>query len=126
MEKKLLLGTLGSLSIFLLGAFAGCLGGGTVEHEVNNLLFAMEISGDGDTLTIEVILGNGDWDEYKIMVDDTTMLTTSAQTFGPSDEAVFTDPSSTWDPVSGTSYNVKVTEIGDDKLVYEDTIISKA
>lgn len=128
MEKRFMIGSIALMTIFIAGALAGCLGEDKdeVEGEIITLNFKIDISGSEDNLEIEVISGSGEWADYMILVDGATILTTTASDFSAGDDVIFTDPASIWDPISWTEYNVKIVDIGDDKVVYESDIIAKA
>jgi hypothetical protein len=126
MEKEKILGIVVLLSTLAFGMIAGCLDSGTVESGAVVLNLDMDISGDANTVKITVLSGSGDWFDYQILVDGTTELTTTSTSFSAGMESTFSDPLATWDPVPGTSYVIKVIEIGENRVVYMDTIIAKA
>ncbi len=126
MENKLIFGTLALLSIVIIGTLAGCLGSTEINGGAVVLNLNISISGTADTVQIEVISGTGDWSDYQVLVDGSIGMTTTISSFSAGSEATFLDTAATWDPVPGTSYDVRVVDIGDDLLVYQDTIIATA
>ena len=64
-----------------------------------------DIDGDEDTLTLTILSGTANWNDFEVIVEGVT-LTTTTTTASAGDEVVFSSPS--WDPVPGTTYMVNV------------------
>ncbi len=80
------------------------------------------IDAQTDEITFEIISGTVFWDDYRISVDGVTFSTTTAQS-SAGDSAVFT--TSGWDAEIGYNYNVKIINIGENTVVWEDDIIGR-
>jgi hypothetical protein len=119
----------GVVGVFVVGAiFMGVVflwaesfedsGGG----EVVTLNLRGTIEGGDDVLIIEVYSGTVEWSDYSIMIDDTTPLSTTTTSTSAGMSAEFSSP--LWDPEVGTTYDVKIIEISDNKVVWQDDIVA--
>ncbi len=93
--------------------------------EVETFNVRGSIDGSSDQLTIEVIQEHIEWSNYKILVDGKE-LETEAITSEAGDSVVFSDPDSIWDAEIGNDYTVKVVNISENVVVWEDNIITTA
>lgn len=87
------------------------------------LTFAVdgEIDGTDNTLTFTVIMGTVEWSDYSVTADGITLTTTSTSSSAGL-SAVFTGVG--WDPDPGTIYNIRMTEIDENRQVYERDIMA--
>ncbi|MGA1866524.1 MAG: hypothetical protein ACMUFK_03550 [Thermoplasmatota archaeon] len=88
-------------------------------NEVTYLNLHATIDGTTDTLELEVISGNVNWNEQRVVVDGHELTTLSSDS-GPGDTAMFTGMM--WDPEAGKSYRVSVYEYGSDIPRWEEDI----
>lgn len=99
-------------------------------NETGGTVKALNLKGSLDDsdeeLSLEVISGTIVWSDYKVLVNGTTQLSTSAGTSNAGETATFTDATSTIDFAAGTSYNIKIIDIAENKVVWEDDIIAAA
>ena len=93
--------------------------------EVETTVLTMNVVGtlddSEDLLYLEVISGTYDWADYRVTVDGTTLALTSEPTTSAGGTAIFTGGQYT----AGNLYNVKIVNIAEDKVVWEDDIIAK-
>ncbi len=94
--------------------------GGTVE--TMNLKGTIDDS--EEELSLEVISGTYSWDDYKVLVNGTDPLTTTVDSSSSAGETALFTGSVTFDV--GNSYNIKIINIADNKVVWENDIIAKA
>lgn len=81
------------------------------------------IDAQSDEVTIEAISGTYFWDDYRVSVDGVTFSTTATST-SAGGEAVFTTTG--WDAETGSEYNIKIINIGNNAVVWENDVIAKA
>ncbi len=84
--------------------------------------------GSDDDLVFEVISGTMKWDDYKILINATTEVTTTAALESSAGEmATFTAAAGPPSFFTGTiEYNVRIINIADNAVVWEDDIIATA
>lgn len=92
------------------------------EGGVETINVKGSLDDSANELYLEVISGTLEWADYKIMVNGTTQLSTTDTSSSAGSTATFTD----MDYVVGTEYNVKIINIADNKVVWEDDIIAVA
>ena len=84
------------------------------------------IDDSAETLALEVISGTYTWANYRVTIDGTVVTTVDVST-SAGGTVTFTDPDILVDNfIVGTSYNVKIVNIAEDKVVWEDDIIAVA
>ncbi|MBN1389852.1 MAG: type IV pilin [Candidatus Thermoplasmatota archaeon] len=103
------------------------------EIDVNGLTVS---SVDYSCLSLEVISGKIDWTKYKVTIETTVVYTSSTTAIGTAntgesnagDTAFFSATTLTGTDalVSGTEYSVKIVNIGDNKVVWDNDIIATA
>ena len=94
--------------------------GGTVE----TMNVKGTIDDSAETLSLEVISGTYTWGDYKVLVNGTDELTTATASSSAGETVSFTEAGYTFDV--GYSYNIKIINIADNKVVWENNIIAKA
>ena len=94
------------------------------DSTVDTMNVKGSIDDSDETLTLEVISGTYSWDDYRVTVDGTIVTTTAGSSTSAGGSAVFSEALTTFDV--GTSYNVKIVNIAEDQLVWEDDIIAVA
>jgi flagellin-like protein len=114
-------------------------GGGEILNvkasiDVNGLTGAS--GGPYSLVTVEVISGSVDWSQYKITVDGVqiydvaTLATnpdiTNGESASAGDSEYFSIAAWSTPLAAGTEYNVKIVNIGENALVWEDDIIATA
>ena len=99
--------------------------GGTVR----SLNVKGSIDASEDTLSLEVISGTITWSDYNILIDGTlqsTWATSTPTTSSAGETAVWDDDGTNIDFTAAQSYNVKIVDIAENKVVWEDDIIASA
>jgi hypothetical protein len=124
MRDGLRLVLFGMVSVIAFGALAGCYSIEDNEGEVTVFNAAVDIDAENDVVTFEIISGEYEWEEYEILVDQ-IKFTTSLESSRAGDEADFTDPTGNTDLEFGMSYEVKVVEIGENRVVLMTEVIAK-
>ncbi|MGA1793782.1 MAG: type IV pilin [Thermoplasmatota archaeon] len=81
------------------------------------------IDDSDDDLIIEVISGKITWGNYKVTVDGSQLTTVTVES-NAGDTAIFNDDVTPVTFTAGTEYTVKIINIGDNKVVWEDDIIA--
>ena len=94
------------------------------DSTVDTMNVKGSIDDSDETLTLEVISGTYSWDDYRVTVDGTIVTTTAGSSTSAGGSAVFSEALTTFDV--GTEYNVKIVNIAEDQLVWEDDIIAVA
>jgi flagellin-like protein len=103
-------------------SFTDDAGGGVETINVKGVIDAS----DAD-LSIEVVSGTYTWSDYRVLVDGAVQINTTTTESSAGETAVYTaDGTGTWTVAAGEEYNVKIINIGDDKVVWEDDIIAVA
>ncbi|MFW3147098.1 MAG: hypothetical protein ACMUIE_09840 [Thermoplasmatota archaeon] len=111
-----------------------------VDIESNRLIWEMDIIAEGgekvptmslnariynstDTIVFEVLQGTINWWDYQIIVDGTDDFATDEESTSAGETATFYHSEDDWHPAVGESYNVKIIDIAENKVVWEkDTI----
>lgn len=87
------------------------------------------IYADTDEFVWEMGSGELHWDDYQVIVrdgnDTITLKTEEGKTTKYGDEAFFKDPLGSWDPILGEEYNIKVVNLIENKVVWEDDIFAQ-
>ena len=94
-------------------------------NEVETINIKASIDPTGDEVSFEIIQGDIDWSDFKIIVDGSNRLQTTSGNTTDGDIIIFTDPDGTWDAINGESYNVKIIHISESKVVYEVDVIAE-
>ncbi|MCK5773953.1 MAG: hypothetical protein KAH57_09220 [Thermoplasmata archaeon] len=81
-----------------------------------------EIDADANTLTFEMISSTWNWNDLSVKVDGAPLTTTTGEAWA-GDQIVFSSP--TWDPHPGSMYEVIVTFIPENKVLWSNTIIAQ-
>ncbi|MGA1848393.1 MAG: hypothetical protein ACMUHB_03545 [Thermoplasmatota archaeon] len=124
MRDGLRLVLFGMVSVVAFGALAGCYSIEEGGNEVTTFNAAVDIDAENDIVTLEIISGEYEWEEYEVLVDQ-IKFTTSAETSRAGDEPEFTDPSGNTDFEFGATYKVKVVEIAENRVVMSTDVIAK-
>ncbi|MFO8051139.1 MAG: hypothetical protein R6V01_05500 [Thermoplasmatota archaeon] len=100
--------------------FSGCI---TSEHTETKTYpqFDIELDAGSDTVEIEVMSGDLEWEDYRVTVDGVE-FTTSAQSSSAGDSLTFADPDETFTIEVGEVYEVEISNIEEDKIIAQATI----
>ncbi|MGA1873409.1 MAG: HAAS signaling domain-containing protein [Thermoplasmatota archaeon] len=91
--------------------------------EVDVINMECDISSASDTVVIEILFREVEWDRFKMMVDG-KYLETNVTSADDTNTAIFFDPDGELDAVINESYNVKIIDTVEDKVVWQDDIIA--
>jgi hypothetical protein len=87
---------------------------------IENMNIRGSISDSNDELTIEIISGSIQWSDYRVMIDGASEVTTSIVSAFAGQSVTFTG----MDFQAGNQYNVRIFNILENKVVWEQEIIA--
>ncbi len=85
-----------------------------------------EIEGEENILTFCIISGSIEWAEYEVRIDNSHQNSTRITSDGIStagETKDFSHPE--WNPIQGNEYDIMIVHIGDNRVVWENTITTR-
>lgn len=116
-----IVGSIIIIGILFTGAMiflSSSLGNGNFNN-IETVNCDIRIYHENDAIELTLISGEVKWSDYDVLVNSTKIQTGSTESFA-GEIAIFQSPAIIFEP--GEKYNIRIVDIGDNRVVYENEI----